>query len=74
MLEVHGSTDQFEVHDADMLAQARAVLDACASPEEMQEAVLAAVARNEEWRGRQCLKSVGSGSTNQPGGQSLARV
>src|SRR6266487_1607571 len=55
MLEVHDPTNQFEVHDPEMLAQARAVLDACSSPQEMQEAVLAAVARNEEWRGKRCL-------------------
>ena len=46
---------QFEVHDPEILAQARAVLEACRSPEEMQEAVLAAVGRNEEWRGRRCI-------------------
>jgi glycine hydroxymethyltransferase len=45
----------FEVHDPAILAEARAVLDACATPAEMQEAVLGAVARNEEWRGRRCL-------------------
>jgi glycine hydroxymethyltransferase len=45
----------FEVHDPAILAEARAVLDACASPAAMQEAVLGAVARNEEWRGRRCL-------------------
>ena len=55
MLEVHDPTNQFEVHDPAMLAQARAVLDACSSPQEMQEAVLAAVVRNEEWRGKRCL-------------------
>ena len=55
MLEVHDSTHQFEVHDPEILAQARTVLDACSSPQEMQEAVLAAVTRNEEWRGKRCL-------------------
>src|SRR5437870_534890 len=55
MLEVHDPTNEFEVHDPEMLAQARAVLDACSSPEEMQEAVLAAVTRNKEWRGKRCL-------------------
>src|SRR5690349_18500271 len=49
------TTAGIEVHDADILAKTRAVLDACRSPKEMQEAVLAAVARNEEWRGKQCL-------------------
>src|SRR2546429_1415604 len=53
MPEEHDPT--FEVHDPEMLAQAKAVLDTCSSPQEMQEAVLAAVARNEEWRGKRCL-------------------
>ena len=39
-----------EVHDSSILAQARAVLESCGSPQEMQEAVLAAVGRNEEWQ------------------------
>jgi glycine hydroxymethyltransferase len=47
--------DNLEVHDPEVLAQARAVLDACDSTKEMQEAVLAAVARNEEWRGERCI-------------------
>src|SRR5215472_7891411 len=55
MQEVHLPAEQFEVHDPDILAKARAVLSACRSPQEMQEAVLAAVQRNEAWRGRQCL-------------------
>ncbi len=55
MLEVQGATNQTEVHDPAILSHAKAVLDACRSPQEMQEAVLAAVARNEEWRGRRCL-------------------
>jgi glycine hydroxymethyltransferase len=45
----------FEVHDPEILAQARAVLDACDSAKEMEQAVLAAVARNEEWRGKRCI-------------------
>ena len=44
-----------EVHDPDILAQARGVLNACESGQEMQEAVIAAVKRNERWRGEQCL-------------------
>jgi glycine hydroxymethyltransferase len=44
-----------EAHDPTILAHTRELLDACCSPEEMAEAVVAAVARNEEWRGRQCL-------------------
>src|SRR2546430_2811649 len=53
MPEEHDPT--FEIHDPEMLAQARALIDACPSPQEMQEAVLAAVSRNEEWRGKRCL-------------------
>lgn len=44
-----------EVHDPAVLAQARAILDACTSAQDMQQAVLAAVQRNETWRGRQCI-------------------
>jgi glycine hydroxymethyltransferase len=44
-----------EAHDPATLAAAQAVLDACATPAAMQAAVLAAVERNAEWRGRQCL-------------------
>ncbi|HEU4782167.1 MAG TPA: aminotransferase class I/II-fold pyridoxal phosphate-dependent enzyme [Ktedonobacterales bacterium] len=49
------TTEVTEVHDPQVLAQARALLDACASPAEMQETILQAVSRNEEWRGRQCI-------------------
>jgi glycine hydroxymethyltransferase len=55
MLEVEGTTNQVEVHDQAILSHARSIIDACSSPEEMQEAVLAAVNRNEEWRGKRCL-------------------
>ncbi len=46
---------QFEVHDTATLAKARALLDACRSPEEMGREVVDAVKRNEVWRGEQCL-------------------
>ncbi len=46
---------QFEVHDPAILAQARAVLDACRTGADMQTAVLDAVKRNETWRGQQCV-------------------
>ncbi len=48
------STETFEVHDPAILADARAVLDACRSAKEMQDAVIAAVRRNEDWRGQPC--------------------
>ena len=39
-----------DIHDAETLGAARALLDAAADPEAMQREVLAAVARNEQWR------------------------
>src|SRR5579859_1022958 len=44
-----------EVHDPAILAHARAILDACQTGQEMGQAVLSAVKRNETWRGQQCL-------------------
>jgi hypothetical protein len=43
-----------EVHDPDVLAAARAVLEGCDSPRQMALEVVEAVNRNERWRGRQC--------------------
>jgi glycine hydroxymethyltransferase len=48
-------TNDIEVHDPRILAHARAILDACQSAREMQQAVLDAVKRNETWRGQQCI-------------------
>ena len=44
-----------EVHDRETLRNARQVLEACSGAREMAQAVVAAVERNEAWRGRQCL-------------------
>src|SRR5688500_19819291 len=44
-----------EIHDPETLATARALLDAAAGPREMQREVLKAVARNERWRGNECI-------------------
>ena len=44
-----------DIHDADTLAAARGLLDAAAGPRQMQQEVLAAVARNERWRGHECI-------------------
>jgi glycine hydroxymethyltransferase len=63
--------DQFEVHDPGILAQARAVLDACASGREMQDAVVAAVRRNEEWRGRQCINLLAPEAPTSPAVRAL---
>ena len=61
----------FEVHDPAILAQARAVLDACGSPAEMAQAVVAAVARNEQWRGRQCLNLLAPEAPTSPAVRAL---
>ncbi|MFP4611577.1 MAG: serine hydroxymethyltransferase [Thiohalophilus sp.] len=45
----------FEVHDPEILANARAILDSCESPRAWAEAVMAAVKRNEAWRGERCI-------------------
>ena len=45
----------FEVHDSQALAQAKAILNATESPREWAQAVIAAVNRNEEWRGKRCI-------------------
>jgi glycine hydroxymethyltransferase len=55
MSESKPGANRIEVHDPDILANARDILDACADPAEMQEAVVAAVRRNEDWRGKQCI-------------------
>jgi glycine hydroxymethyltransferase len=46
---------EIEVHDKAILARARLALDACQSSQEMYQAVLDAVKRNEGWRGQQCI-------------------
>src|SRR2546421_1862701 len=71
MLEANDSTNQFEVHDPAILAQAKAILDACSPPQEMQEAVLAAVTRNEEWRGKRCLNLLAPEAPTSPAVRAL---
>lgn len=55
MNHVPNAGDSFEVHDPEILANARSIIEACRSGKEMQDAVVAAVRRNEEWRGQQCI-------------------
>lgn len=63
--------NQIEVHDPAILARARAVLDACRSPKEMQEAVVTAVKRNEEWRGKQCINLLAPEAPTSPTARAL---
>ncbi|KAB2867523.1 MAG: aminotransferase class I/II-fold pyridoxal phosphate-dependent enzyme [Anaerolineae bacterium] len=50
-----GNSPQFEVHDTSILDNARAILEKASSPKGMADAVIAAVERNEEWRGKRCI-------------------
>jgi len=45
----------YEAHDREILANARAILEQSGEPQVMAEQVLAAVKRNETWRGRECI-------------------
>jgi glycine hydroxymethyltransferase len=45
----------FEVHDIEILKVAQSILDREASPKKMADAVLGAVERNNEWRGKRCI-------------------
>jgi glycine hydroxymethyltransferase len=65
------SAQSVEVHDPDILAQARAVLNACQSGKAMQEAVLAAVKRNEQWRGAQCINLLAPEAPTSPAVRAL---
>jgi len=58
--------DQFEVHDPDILAKAREILDNVESPAGMAQAVVDAVKRNEEWRGKRCLNMLAPEAPTSP--------
>jgi glycine hydroxymethyltransferase len=60
-----------EVHDPEILAQARAVLDMCHSGKAMQDAVIAAVKRNEQWRGEQCINLLAPEAPTSPAVRAL---
>src|SRR5215471_13632317 len=60
-----------EVPDPDLFASVWAVMDACRSPQQMQEAVLSAVQRNEAWRGKQCLNLLAPEAPTSPTVRSL---
>jgi glycine hydroxymethyltransferase len=60
-----------EVHDPEILAQARALLDQCRTGREMQDSVIAAVRRNEEWRGEQCINLLAPEAPTSPAVRAL---
>lgn len=55
MQAMENRMEQFEVHDPAILAHARAILDAADGPAGMAREVVAAVERNEAWRGKSCI-------------------
>jgi glycine hydroxymethyltransferase len=59
-------TGHLEVHDHTLLANARAILDQCADAAAMQQAVLDAVKRNEEWRGGRCINLIAPEAPTSP--------
>lgn len=65
------TNSSLEVHDPEILARARAVLNACHSGKEMQEAVIAAVKRNEKWRGEQCINLLAPEAPTSPAVRAL---
>jgi glycine hydroxymethyltransferase len=67
----NGAEMEIEVHDPEILALARALLDACRSGREMQDAVIAAVKRNEEWRGKQCINLLAPEAPTSPAVRAL---
>ena len=48
-------SSQFEVHDREVLEKARSILGETESPRAWAQAVIEAVERNEEWRGKRCI-------------------
>ena len=64
-------TNDIEVHDPQILANARSILDACQSAQEMQQAVLDAVKRNETWRGQQCINLLAPEAPTSPAVRAL---
>ncbi len=63
--------NRIEVHDRNSLAAASAILDACAEARDMGEAVKAAVARNAQWRGQECINLLAPEAPTSPAVRAL---
>lgn len=63
--------EPFEVHDSQALEHARAVMRATESPREWAKAVVEAVQRNEEWRGKRCINLLAPEAPTSPTVRSL---
>ena len=64
-------TPQFEVHDREVLAKARSILRETESPRIWAQAVIAAVKKNEEWRGERCINLLAPEAPTSPMVRSL---
>src|SRR5512133_2446843 len=64
-------SNAFEVHDADALAQARAIMNESESPRQWAQEVINAVKRNEHWRGEQCINLLAPEAPTSPMVRSL---
>ncbi len=62
---------QFEVHDGESLANARAIMSASESPRQWAQEVINAVKRNEQWRGQQCINLLAPEAPTSPMVRSL---
>ena len=62
---------QFEVHDKEALEKARAIMNATESPRAWAQEVVAAVKRNEEWRGERCINLLAPEAPTSPMVRSL---
>ncbi|MFI5014605.1 MAG: serine hydroxymethyltransferase [Hyphomicrobiales bacterium] len=63
--------NRIEVHDADALAVARSLIDACADAREMGDKVREAVARNAAWRGEECINLLAPEAPTSPSVRAL---
>jgi glycine hydroxymethyltransferase len=62
---------QFEVHDREVLAKARAIMSKTESPRMWAQAVIDAVNKNEEWRGERCINLLAPEAPTSPMVRSL---
>ena len=64
-------SSQFEVHDREVLENARSILGASESPRMWAQAVVEAVQKNEEWRGQRCINLLAPEAPTSPMVRSL---
>lgn len=63
---IKNASTQFEVHDPDVLAKARAIMNATESPRAWAQEVISAVKRNENWRGERCINLLAPEAPSSP--------